>query len=505
MKKSFIYSALTAATAISITACSSGGGDVAGIGGSGVLPTGGFVSSGTVTGFGSIFVNGVEFETGSSTFNVDGNPDGVEGDLAIGMRVTVTGSVNADGITGTANSVEYDDEIQGPISDLSPPDTDGVNKIFKVFGTTVLINSTTTNFDISDDITTPGTFDFITLADKDHVEISGYFDSTGVLVATRVELESEAFNPGNDTVEIKGAITDLANNTFSLANITGLTIDASSAVLEDLPDNQLADGVFVEVNGRCSDASCTTVIASRIEAESGDFNDDDEVEFEGIITVYVDDGNFKVNGYPVDASSALKVPPLLALDNDVMVEVEGRIANGILVASQVKQEGGEIKVAAFVNSVDTAANRFVLEPVIGQILTIAIDSSTEIEDEINETIDNPAELLNTLMPGDFLTIEGYDDGTGLIVASSVELDTPDKVIVQGVVTTVCSGDATSGTVTVQGVAFPYDESTKFEDENDEGSYADAVAFCGDLEFGSSVVKIEDEDRNGTADEIDKES
>ncbi|MGB5455735.1 MAG: hypothetical protein WBO18_07160, partial [Gammaproteobacteria bacterium] len=137
MKKSFIYSALTAATAISITACSSGGGDVAGIGGSGVLPTGGFVSSGTVTGFGSIFVNGVEFETGSSTFNVDGNPDGVEGDLAIGMRVTVTGSVNADGITGTANSVEYDDEIQGPISDLSPPDTDGVNKIFKVFGTTV--------------------------------------------------------------------------------------------------------------------------------------------------------------------------------------------------------------------------------------------------------------------------------------------------------------------------------------------------------------------------------
>ncbi|MGB5279292.1 MAG: DUF5666 domain-containing protein, partial [Gammaproteobacteria bacterium] len=131
--------------------------------------------------------------------------------------------------------------------------------------------------------------------------------------------------------------------------------------------------------------------------------------------------------------------------------------------------------------------------------------STEIEDEINETIDNPAELLNTLMPGDFLTIEGYNDGRGLIVASSVELDTPDKVIVQGVVT-ACSGDATSGTVTVQGVAFPYGDvsTTDFEDEN-EGSYADAVAFCGDLEFGSSVVKIEDEDRDGTADEIDKES
>ncbi len=69
MKKSILYSAITAATAISIAACSSGT-DVAGIGGSGVT------SSGTITGFGSIFVNGVEFETSSSTFNVDDNPNG---------------------------------------------------------------------------------------------------------------------------------------------------------------------------------------------------------------------------------------------------------------------------------------------------------------------------------------------------------------------------------------------------------------------------------------------
>jgi hypothetical protein len=503
MKKSIVYCAIAAATSISITACSSGS-DVAGIGGSGVTVPSAYKSSGTITGFGSLFVNGVEFATGSSTFNVDGNPDGVEGDLAAGMRVTVTGSVNTDRITGTADSVEYDDELQGPVSELSPPDTDGVNRSFKVFGTTVLINSTTTNFDVSDAITTPGAFDFNSIADKDHVEISGYFDSAGMLVATRVELESEAFNPGNDVVEIKGTITDLNNTTFGLANITGLTIDASSAALEDLPNDQLADGVFVEVNGRCSDARCTTVIASRVEAESGDFDDDDEVELEGIITTYVDDSDFKVNGYPVDASSALKEPALLTLDNDVMVEVEGRIVDGILVASQVKQEGGDIKVAALVNSVDAAASRFVLEPVIGQtLITIAIDSSTEIEDEINETINNPAELLNSLTPGDYLTVQGYDDGTGLIIATSVELDEPEKIILQGVVT-ACSSDAASGTVTVLDVAFPYDDVTEFENEN-EGPYADAVEFCSDLEPGSSVVKIEDEDRDGTADEIDKES
>ena len=67
MKKSILYSAI----AIAITACSSGGGgDTAGIGGSG------YTSSGTITGFSSIYVNGVKFDTSNSTISVDDSPEG---------------------------------------------------------------------------------------------------------------------------------------------------------------------------------------------------------------------------------------------------------------------------------------------------------------------------------------------------------------------------------------------------------------------------------------------
>jgi len=503
MKTTFIYCAVAAATAISITACGSGS-DVAdlGIGGSGVTSPSAFVSSGTISAIGSIFVNGVEYDTSSATFDIDGDPDGVEADLAIGMRVKVTGSVNADGITGNAESVAYDDELQGPVNEVSAPDIDGVNRSFKVFDTTVLINSTTTNFDVSPDITTTEPFDFSTIADKDHVEISGYYDSAGVLRATRVELESQAFNPGNDVIEIKGTITDLNNDRFSLSNISALTIDGSAAVLDDVPDNQLTNGLFVEVKGRCTDATCTELTASIIEAESGDFNEDDEVELEGIITAYVDDSSFRVNGFPVDASSATKEPLTMLLENDLLVEVEGTIINGTLVATSVKQEGGDIIVAALVASVEASANSFALEPVPGQSVTVNIDTSTEIEDEINETIENPAELLAALAPGDYLTIKGYDDGAGIVVANSVKLDEADKIVLQGVASD-CSGDSASGSVTVLGISFPYDDSTSFEDQN-EGAYADAVAFCAALTADSTIVKIVDESSDGVADEIEIE-
>ena len=102
MKHSILHSAIAAAMAIGLAACSSGS-DVAGIGGSGIT------SSGTITGFGSVYVNGVKFETSSSTFTIDDNP-GIEDLLAVGMRVTVKGTLNADGVSGTATSVSYDDD-----------------------------------------------------------------------------------------------------------------------------------------------------------------------------------------------------------------------------------------------------------------------------------------------------------------------------------------------------------------------------------------------------------
>lgn len=337
MKHSIFYSIAAATAAISIAACT-GGSDVAGIGGSGVT------STGTITGFGSIFVNGVEFETSSSTFNVDDNPDSTEDDLAIGMRVTVHGTLNDDGITGTAASVTYDDELQGPVSSITTPNPGDVSRIAKIFGIEVTLNSTTTQFDIDD--SPPGNFSFNTIKEGDNVEISGFFDSSGTLVATRVELKDKAFKINESIVELRGTISGLIGTDFKL-NLRGMAgasvdVDASGDIsYEHLPPEGLTDGTFVEVRGTCPEITCTTIKAKRIEGESEGFDDsygDGDVEIEGFITRYVDDSDFDVDGLRVDASSAEKDPSSLDLAIDMLVEVHGTVVNNVLVASRVELE-----------------------------------------------------------------------------------------------------------------------------------------------------------------------
>ncbi|MDH3832360.1 MAG: hypothetical protein OEU48_11870, partial [Gammaproteobacteria bacterium] len=122
-------------------ACGSSGGG--GGGGGGGLSAGGIggtgaVATGTITGFGSVFVNGVEFETTGSSFDVDDDSAATEGDLALGMVVTIFGTINDDGVSGTANSIQYDDEVEGPVTNAPLENADMTTKTFKVFDFTVV-------------------------------------------------------------------------------------------------------------------------------------------------------------------------------------------------------------------------------------------------------------------------------------------------------------------------------------------------------------------------------
>jgi len=499
MNKSILHGAITAAMTISIAACSSGGGDVAGIGGSGIT------SSGTITGFGSIFVNGVEFETPQNV-SIDDNPS-TDDLLALGMRVTVNGTINADGVTGTATSVSYDDDLDGPVSNLTSVGNDGFLQTLTVLGRLVRISSTSTNFDVSSSLP-PGTpFDFDSIANDNHIEVSGYPDSNGVIIATRVELKALVFDTAS-IVEIKGTITGLngAGTKFNLVNVTGVNFDTSgSTIIEDLPNNQLADGAFVEVKGTCN-ASCTTITATRIEGESFGFDDNDDVELEGVITRYASDSDFDVNGFPVNAFSAVRTPATLTIAIDKEVEVEGTVNDGVLVASKIKDEGGEIKIAATVavGSVNATAGSFDLEPVPGQTITVKIDTSTQIEDDIG-TINNSATLFTNLSGGDYVVIEGYDDGTGTdtVIANEVERKSPDDVIVQGIMESFDADDQ----VTVLGVQFKVQlPETEFELANDAPT--DQAGFDAVAKEGVTMIKIKDKDNSGTngvADEVEIEN
>ena len=315
-----------------IVACGGGGGGGGSLAGGGIGGTG--VTSGTITGFGSVFVNGIEFETEGAARDVDGKIDisnGSDDDavLGIGMVVTIIGTVNDDGVTGTADSIVYDDVVEGPVTD-EQDDGDPDTRTFNIFDVTVVIDRATTVF-----VST----DHDALAENDLLEVSGYFGVDGKLLATRVEGKDKLV-PGVSEVEIKGEVTGFDSNssTFELLGLDGITITFDNAtVFEDLPDT-VADGQFVEVKGTVFEGS---IFASRIELEDEGFGYDvDRISIEGIVTDFTDITNFRVSGQRVNASSAAFDPSSLqsSLADGDRVEVEGSLVGGILQAREVELE-----------------------------------------------------------------------------------------------------------------------------------------------------------------------
>jgi len=168
-------------------------------------------------------------DTDSAVFDIE-DSSGSQRDLSVGMVVQISGSINADGLTGTATSVRYGDQLEGPITGTIIINADGTEKAFSVLGTPVIVDSTNSVFE--------GTgFSFA-------IEVSGYFDQNGALRATYIAFKAQVFDPSS-TVEIEGTISGLSATSFNIRNVA---IDASAANLFDLP-NGLQNDVFVEVKG----------------------------------------------------------------------------------------------------------------------------------------------------------------------------------------------------------------------------------------------------------------
>ncbi|MES9813576.1 MAG: DUF5666 domain-containing protein [Candidatus Thiodiazotropha sp.] len=213
-----------------LSACGGGGGGGASDDGTTIT------ARGVITGFGSIYVNGVRYHTNSTRFTVDDNP-GAESDLKLGMVVTVTATLNDDN-TGNASSIVFDNELQGPVANLIT-DADGLTKTFTVLGVTVIVDRVGTSFHDT-------TFD--TLAEGDLLEVSGFYDGSLVLNATFIE-RKESFTPGMSEVELKGAVSNNTTDSFQINSVT--VFYDPSGIRTDLSrlTGAISDGDLVEVKG----------------------------------------------------------------------------------------------------------------------------------------------------------------------------------------------------------------------------------------------------------------
>lgn len=465
---------LAAAIVLALTACRGTSEGVAfSAGGTGAT------ASGTITGFGSIFVNGVEYQTGNATVTVN-HSGSTPAALKQGMVVQITGTLDTGSTTGAATRIVYDADLTGPVLSVPAVQPNG-DETFQVLNTTVIAQPASTVFDNSQF----ATFGFGTIGENDVVEISGFYDANGRLYASRIK--KLGVLAASTPVQIKGTVGSY--NGASTFTLDGLTINITANTdLSQLP-NGIVNGAYVEVRGIWSSATPSSVAANQILPEQVGFGINvSAASLEGIITAYNGLSNFQVAGQTVDASAATISPPGYALANGVRVDVQGPIVDGVLKATGVDGRGGSIELTAPVYSVNSAEDTIEMR-LDGTTLAVAVNSRTLQQDETTGT--EPLSLTD-IYPGNILEIEGLPDGQGGVIATGVKRteSTEPVPFAASVIAPVQSVNSAAHTLTLLGVTYYTDSNTAFP-----GS--DATAFFSTVKPGVAV-HVEDQDNNGTA-------
>jgi hypothetical protein len=414
--------AFAALTLLTMVACGGGGGGSGGNGGSGGTPNpppgggttpppdpiiginggGKWNALGPLSTFGSIVVIGVRYEVGDAEFLVNGQP-ATQADLKQGQVVFVVGNVDDGGLTGQAERVVYEHNLRGTITAI-----DLNSRTFTALGQNVQVGVDTI-FGASIPI---GGIEVLAVGDA--ILISGFVDSLGRLVATRIDRD---LAPG--TAELRGVVSgvDAAASRFS---INGLVVDYGSATLAGFASGAPANGDTVFVSGP-TPAAGQPLLANLVSWRAGgvDAAVEDNVFIEGLVTAFRSAADFDVAGQAVlTTDSTVFVGSSLArLERDALVSVEGALdQQRRLVAVRVEvAPRADTEIEARIDGVDLAA---------GTIQMLGIDVHTTARTRYEDDDDDRPITLGDLRPGDGVEVAGYSLD-GRFIAVRIERDDDD--------------------------------------------------------------------------------
>ena len=414
------------------------------------------VARGVITNLGSIWVNGVEYETpdGGSYKNDDSISDIAS--YVVGQVVSLKGSRNSDGVSGTADEVEYEAEIEGAA------------------GSGNTINGVTI---ITDQTLTPGT----------RYEVSGFWVNNTTLHATFIKVDDD-----DDSIdEVKGVVDAVDLTSITVNGVTYLFIDASMF---------FSKGNIVEVH---FDPTTNPLVATKVELEDDFFDNPDdglEAEKEGTAdkrSTSLSNANcpvgatFLVDATCVDTESvpAEWMDGLASIDDLVTgsrVEVEGHFNAGVLIAEKVKGRGNRVRISAIVSNFTITGGSGTLDVFGGAIQVTTESGLTEIEDPI--------------LNGDGFEIRGIRTGVTSTGAPSVlalrirndSVNSSDHELRAEV--DLDGADSTAGTITVMGITSTANSSTQLEIED--------VLFTGTLEDFLGMIDDDNDPTNGPRDIVD---
>jgi len=446
---------LVATVGLMVASCGAGtGGQTAGIDRGGI-------TSGPVTGYGSVWVNGSRYLTDDADIEVNGQT-AVEADLAIGQVVVLTSLASGNQLS--AQRIVYESNLQGSIESV-----DALNGTFVALGQQVMVDAGTSFAAgiVPADITG--------LMSGDIVEVSGLVDTAGQIRATRIEKEGLPYE-----VQLTGIVSNIVANTRF--NIGTQIVDYSNAALVEgfAPAGVISNGDRVRVTVDKSAApqfgAGGEILATTV-AYRGTFvniEDAEDGDIEGLITNFVNQSSFRLAGFAVVTNARTEYSGGTAgdLGDNIRVEAEGEFdATGALVADKIEfRTEGEARIEATVDSIDIAQNALM---VFG--IEVEVTPLTRIEDKRDEL--RPFGIGN-LSRGDFLKIEGSWDGNGKVVAIRLErLEGEDKFKIRGQLTGAASPAFTLLGKTVQTDAV----ITSFSVDDVEGQtstdFFNAVELC----------------------------
>ncbi len=333
---------------IFLSACNSSSLQVSdGLGGTGI-------TMGRVTAFGSVYVNGIEFNTDNATFMRNGISFENQDDFSTGEIVKITGIRDENRKTGTATEVIFSNVLEGTVTTIASG-----NRI-EILAQKVSIDKLTIfhGFELLSDLTL-----------NNRVEVSGFVTKTGI-IATSIKLISEQLVTGAN-LKLEGYIShlNLSAQTFKLNQ---LNIDYSLAQFKEITLAELKDGLYLIINTQ-QEIQNNILQASSI----APFNDPLEAgvyyEIEGYVTEPDALSNFAINLDIAPASSEASFDSNTVngfiLDSHIIIRGTVNQQN-VLVAEEVKildNSRLDIALEANIESIDLINSRIVL---LGQSMTI---------------------------------------------------------------------------------------------------------------------------------------
>ncbi|MCB1877390.1 MAG: hypothetical protein KDH88_15570 [Chromatiales bacterium] len=438
---------LAALLAVILASCSAGGSgsglaSEGGIGGSGI-------SVGPISSFGSVFVNGVRYDTEKAEIFIDGMP-ATTAELRVGMRVRVAGSLNADGVSGSASSVRFDSDVLGFLESV-----DFNAQQLVVLGQRVQI----------DDLTVFG--GFLSLADLrtgDRLRVSGSRNVGETVLASRVERLV-----AGEAVAVLGIVSqlDLAASRFTIA---GQSVAYVSAGVLDLPGGAPTAGQRLLVEGVLQQ---DVLVASRLTARPVDAGGvvGESLDLSGVITRFQSVQDFDVDRQVVriDNATVFEEGVVADLALGKRIQVQGLFGqDDALLASRIEFRDassgrggiGEVELRGAIARVDSQAGSVTL---LGN--EVVVDNLTVLDDVQQESA---TFRLGDLVQGEAVEVRGYiRSSDGRIVAERLDREGQvvgaQEVKLEGMATNL---DASNRSFTLLGVPVVATPDARLTDADD---------------------------------------